>query len=270
MESHSQATAAGEGSGAQLSLEPAGTPPPGTVQKTAQGTQDGPAEPAPDAPRPILEELVRPFLQRIERAAEDALQRIERATEDAIAAVTRTAREEVAATAGRLATSEREARLVIRQMEELLTGSVAFTEKVTREFAALQAGMVKGLGELIEAVKAHLQPTLDASAVQRTRLETTTTALTAKFEATAKRLAWRQWLLAISVALAPVLILTLLRPGWTMDRDQRTAIRVGQAVIYTYTTASEAERDSIRRAMHWRAPEQPSSRTVPPPARGSK
>ena len=68
---------------------------------------------------------------------------------------------------------------------------------------------------------------------------------------------------AIWLAVMVVLVLTLLRPGWTMSAEQRRALRVGETVIRTYAEAGEGERAEIRRVMGWRAPEKRDSASGP-------
>ena len=80
----------------------------------------------------------------------------------------------------------------------------------------------------------------------------------------ARRAGWMPWSMAMGCAVCTILATTLLRPGWTMTGDQRRALRVGEAVIYTYSAATEADQREMRRVMRWRTPELPDSSQAPP------
>lgn len=61
-----------------------------------------------------------------------------------------------------------------------------------------------------------------------------------------------------------VLLLTGLRPGWTLTRTQREALRIGESVSEIYLSANPADQAEMRRVNRWRASEAADTTTAPP------
>jgi hypothetical protein len=170
-----------------------------------------------------------------------------------------------------------EARAVVRLMEEVLDASVGVAEQTGGLPEAALAALDARLAELTETaarLKQDAVATLAGRAEEIGGLaERSVNTMAGRVEGEARRVAiacedvlaefrdarrvrrWAPWLLTGASAVMVVLALTLLRPGWTLSADQRRALRVGEAVVQSYSAASERERTEIRRVMGWRAPE---------------
>lgn len=144
-------------------------------------------------------------------------------------------------------------------IRELLDNLAELTTWMDGRTAQIQQETSRKLDEVVKRIAAQAGEAMSRSKDTEKR----TTAALEELERARRNLGWRPWLVAASCAAGTILLLTLLRPGWTMSREQRTALRVGEAVIYTYGTATEPERTEMRRAMRWRAPQQPDSPEVP-------
>jgi hypothetical protein len=64
-----------------------------------------------------------------------------------------------------------------------------------------------------------------------------------------------------------VILLTALRPGWTLTRDQQEALRIGQSVTAIYLTAPPERQAEMRKVNRWRSPDATDSTTAPPSSR---
>lgn len=63
---------------------------------------------------------------------------------------------------------------------------------------------------------------------------------------------------------AMILLLTLLRPGWTLTTQQRDALAVGESVTRVYLSATPAHQAEMRRVNRWRTPDPPDTTTTAP------
>lgn len=127
-------------------------------------------------------------------------------------------------------------------MDETADGWHATGEEIQKEFRALRQEAKEEEQGKKESL-ARVNQIVDDSAEQ--------------LRAAARRIGWRPWLMATGVAAALLLVVTFLRPGWTMSADQRAALRVGETVIRAYDTADPARQAEIRRVLRWRAAPSP-------------
>jgi hypothetical protein len=79
---------------------------------------------------------------------------------------------------------------------------------------------------------------------------------------------WRQLLPTLGTSALcgtlMILLLTLLRPGWTLTQRQREAVTVGESVTRSYLAASPARQAEMRRVNRWRPPEESDTTTSAP------
>lgn len=164
----------------------------------------------------------------------------------------------------RLTAASQEVEGLVKLMEGVLDSAVETTD----ETGKLHRETIKRATETLEAVVARAEKMLEQVLTHATAEINRLTKLAEEALADARkersRLARRPWIMAGTLAFLTVLVITLLRPGWTMSAEQRRANRVGEAVIFSYSTASEAERAEMRRVMRWRSPESPDSVQAPP------
>lgn len=184
-----------------------------------------------------------------------------------------------------LAERAEEARAVVRLMEEVLDASVGVAEqarqapeaalgaldgklaelaataaRLRQEAVATLVGKAEEIGALAERSTGTSATRVEAEA---RRVGTACEDVLAEFRDARRFVRWGPWVLVAASAVMVVLVLTLLRPGWTMSAEQRRALRVGETVIRTYAEASEGEREHIRRVMGWPAPETRDSASGP-------
>jgi hypothetical protein len=220
------------------------------------------------AAAPISDEDLRRLAAEVARAAEESEARTAEAVRatmaGAMAEIAAWLRTERAETEGKLAEAVRSAGAVVRLMEGVLDEAVEVSGRTAKEYResaeaaqvslnALVQRVEKALGTMASPVESRLK---DAAALAQKLVD--------EAERLGSRVGWRPWIMAAGVSLGTILLLTLLRPGWTMSSAQRTALRVGEAVIHTYTTATPAERADMRRVNRWREPGRGDS-TPPPP-----
>jgi hypothetical protein len=62
-----------------------------------------------------------------------------------------------------------------------------------------------------------------------------------------------------------LLLLTLVRPGWTLSPSQREMLRIGESVEQIYRDATPAEQAEMRRVNHWQTVTPDSAQTPPSP-----
>ncbi len=129
-------------------------------------------------------------------------------------------------------------------MDETADGWHASGEEIQKEFRALrQEAREEEQGK--KDSLARVNQIVDDSA--------------AELRTAARRIGWRTWLMATSVAAVLLLVVTLLRPGWTMSSEQRAALRVGETVIRAYDAADAGRQAEIRRVLRWRSPPPPTA-----------
>jgi hypothetical protein len=206
-----------------------------------------------------LSDLTRAAIREITDAVDEA-------TRTALTRITSDLRVQRAEIEARLEETQGQARTVVRMIEELPDSSVEVSEATARTYRDTQQGVIKTLEEVIQRVEKQLGALVSKAEEQHRRLDERTQALAAEAQRAGRRLGWRPWLMATTMAIAVLSLLTAVRPGWTMSAEQRRALRVGEAVIYTYSVAREPEKVEMRRVMRWRAPERPDSTEAPPVA----
>lgn len=169
----------------------------------------------------------------------------------------------------RLEEAARETQRVVKLMEEVLDSAVELAEQTARQYREGNQAILDKLEEVVQRAERQVGEITARGEAQSKRIGATAQELVTEARREGRRLGWRPWTMAAMVAVLTIVLVTLLRPGWTMSREQRRALRVGEAVIYTYGTAKEPERVEMRRVMRWRAPEQPDSTDAPliPPRR---
>lgn len=247
-----------------------GESPPGRAAPARVPRQD----PQPETPGPSTQELrtlvqeLRMLIQEVSGLMEEAERRVagsaQAAVVAALAEITSTLRVERSATEESLAETARSAGAVVQLMESVMDSAVEVSERVTKEYRDANQAALARLDQLLQRVEEVL-----GGIASRTESELRNSAaiaekLVSEAERLGRRIGWRPWLMATGMALGTILLLTLLRPGWTMSSSQRTAHRVGEAVIYTYSNATPAERAEMRRVNRWREPGR-AERTEPPP-----
>lgn len=156
---------------------------------------------------------------------------------------------------------------VVRLMEEVLDNSADVAVRTEKKYEEAHQTSLARLEQLHQRAEQLLTRVLAQAEEQSKRSAARADTLVAEAQALAKHAGWKPWAMAGGVCLGVILMLTLLRPGWTMSPGQRTALRVGEAVIYTYAAASPAERAEMRRVNRWREPGRPDSTAAPEPAR---
>jgi hypothetical protein len=79
---------------------------------------------------------------------------------------------------------------------------------------------------------------------------------------------WKRFLPPLGAATAAgmimILLLTALRPGWTLTTEQKEALRIGESVSGIYLAASPKDQAEMRRVNRWRSPEAADTTTAPP------
>ena len=244
------------GSPATPPRESSGPPP---AQATAPSQPPMPPQPSVAMEPADVPELTRAAIREITDAVGEA-------TRAALGRITSHLRVQGAGIETRLEEAQGQARTVVRLMEELLDSSVEVSEATARTYRDTQQGVIRTLEEVIQRAEKQLGALVTKAEEQHRRLDEKTQALAAEAQRAGRRLGWRPWLMATTMAIAVLSLLTAVRPGWTMSAEQRRALRVGEAVIYTYSVAREPEKAEMRRVMRWRAPERPDSTEAPPVA----
>lgn len=163
--------------------------------------------------------------------------------------------ESAAAIDARLQAAETTAQSVAPLTRELLENSAELVDWAASRYAEAHQGMTLALDTLAERTERRLEALTAAAEIPARRIAETARQL----ETERRRLGWRPWALAAASAVGTILVLTLLRPGWAMSVEQRTALRVGEAVLLRYTTAPAAERAEMRRVMRWPSPAAPAA-----------
>lgn len=153
---------------------------------------------------------------------------------------------------------------LLQKMDVLLQTSVAVAENNDSLMGEVKDATVTKLENVIKRTEDQVVEVLKRGEAQSKNIASTAQALVDEAKRYGRRLGWKPWAMATAFALTTIIMTTLLRPGWTMSAEQRRALRVGEAVIYTYSAAPEAERKEMRRVMRWRTPENPDSVEAPP------
>jgi hypothetical protein len=253
----------------QLDLTVGESPPtrPAHARVPRQDSQPETAGPSIQELRTLIQEL-RTLIQAVSGLMEEAERRvpesIQAAVVTALAEITSTLRVERSATEASLAETARSAGAVVQLMESVMDSAVEVSERVTKEYREANQASLTRLDQLLQRVEEVLGGIAARTEAELKNSATLAERLLSEAERLGRRLGWRPWIMAAGVALGTILLLTLLRPGWTMSASQRTALRVGEAVIYTYSNATPAERAEMRRVNRWREPGR-SETTEPPP-----
>ena len=264
--------------GEQTPSAPRRPPPP---RRPASPPAPAPETPAPETPAaethvpgppaistasldPLLEHLAREISAMALAAKEEIRQAAATAATNAVAKVSAHLDARARAIEAQMAEVTRQIAELIRKMDELLQASVAVAENNDSLLGEVQQVMVTKLENIIKRTEELMREILKRGEDQSKNIESNARALVEEAKRSGRRLGWKPWAMATAFALTTIIMTTLLRPGWTMSGEQRRALRVGEAVIYTYSSAPESERKEMRRVMRWRTPENPDSVEAPP------
>jgi hypothetical protein len=201
-----------------------------------------------------MQRLVLELSHGVEEAQARTAEVSRRMVDEALAETAALLRTERAETEAHLEKAVRSAGAVVQLMEAVLDEAVQVsmsTSKEHRESAAATQATLEGLVQQAEKALGTTAAPVEGRLREAARVAEK---LVDEVERLEKRIGRRPWIVAATVALGTILLLTLLRPGWTMSPGQRTALRVGEAVIYTYGNASPPERAEMRRVNRWREP----------------
>jgi hypothetical protein len=163
-----------------------------------------------------------------------------------------------------LAETRQEVASMVRLLEEARDNSAEVGERTARKYEEAHRTTLERFDQLNQRAKEGMDRVLTHSDERLKRLSSTAEDLVREARTLGRKLGWKVWSIAAAVSLGIIILLTLLRPGWTMSSEQRRALRVGEAVIYTYSAATPAERAEMRRVNRWREPAQPDSTEAPP------
>jgi hypothetical protein len=226
----------------------------------------------PDPPAPEAAQVVR-LLEHLRRREFPALlasvrQALAEVSAQAAAQVTDLFSAEfasrTAALESRLTAASQEVEGLVKLMETVLDSAVETND----DTAKLHRETIKRATDTLEAVMVRAEKMLDTILVQANEVSSGMIKLAEETLAEARkersRLGRRPWIMASTLCIVTIALITLFRPGWTMSAEQRRANRVGEAVIFSYSAASEAERTEMRRVMRWRSPDAPDSVQAPP------
>lgn len=234
--------------------------------ETPASEQNAPGPPAISTASldPLIEHLAREISAMVSAAKEQIRQAAAMAATNAVAKVSAHLDARARAIEAHVAEVTRHVAELIQKMDELLRASVAVAENNDSLLAEVQQVTVTKLENVIKRTEDQVGEVLKRGEAQSKSIGATAQALVDEAKRCGRRLAWKPWAMATAFALTTIIMITLLRPGWTMSGEQRRALRVGEAVIYTYSSAPESERKEMRRVMRWRTPENPDSVEAPP------
>lgn len=247
----------------QLDLTVAETPP--RSPAPSAGTQ---RDPEPQTLTSLSDEDLRRLVVAVARVVEESQARGAETTRaivyEAVGEMIALHRSERAETEAHLEDTMRSAGAVVQLMEGVLDDAVEVAGQTSKERRESVEATEASLNTFLQQVEKGLVTITAPVAEQLTDAAAIAQKVTDLAERLVQRLGWRPWIMAGGMALGTILLLTLLRPGWTMSSSQRTALRVGEAVIYTYANASAAERAEMRRVNRWREPGHADSAAPPP------
>jgi F0F1-type ATP synthase membrane subunit b/b' len=218
----------------------------------------------PTSVEPVIEHLAREISVMVSTAQEQIRQAASASASSAVTKVSAHLDARTRAIDSNLAEAARQSAELVQKIDELLRTSVQVAEHNDSLLAEAQKATATKLEEVIKRTENQVGELLKRGEAQSKNLGLTAQALVNEATRNGRRLTWKPWSMATAFAVTTVLMTTLLRPGWTMDAEQRQALRVGEAVIYTYSVALESERAEMRRVMNWRKPANPDSLAVPP------
>ena len=262
--------------GEETPSAPRRPPPPRRPASPPAPKTPAPETPAPETPTPepppistasldpLLEHLAREISAMALAAKEEIRQAAATAATNAVAKVSAHLDARARAIEAQMAEVTRQIAELIQKMDELLQASVAVAENNDSLLAEVRQVMVTKLENVIKRTEELMREVLKRGEDQSKKIEKDGQALMEELRRNSRRLGWKPWAMATAFALTTIIMTTLLRPGWTMSGEQRRALRVGEAVIYTYSSAPESERKEMRRVMRWRTPENPDSVEAPP------
>lgn len=230
-----------------------------------------PAPPPPETPAisvnmldPLLEHLAREVSGIVSAAKEEIREAAEKAAARMITKFAAQLDARAKAVEAHMAEVALQAAELVQKVDELLRASVAVSEDNGSLLSETRDAMVTKLENVIKRTEDQVKVVVERGEAQWKKIEEDAQALMEELRRNSHRLGWKPWAMATALALSTIIMTTLLRPGWTMSGEQRRALRVGEAVIYTYSSAPEAERKEMRRVMRWRTPENPDSVEAPP------
>ncbi|HEX8693659.1 MAG TPA: hypothetical protein VF746_14650 [Longimicrobium sp.] len=209
----------------------------------------------------LVETLVQPL---VETAKAQIVEAARTATAEAVAEISAHMEQWWGGAQEFLDETRQEVGSLVRKMEEVRDNSAEVSARTERQYQEAQRASVEKFELVNQRAKEGTDRVLAAGEDKFRKLSSTVEGLIGELRAAGKKLGWKPWSLAAGVSLGTILLLTLLRPGWTMTAEQRRALRVGEAVIYTYGTATPAERAEMRRVNRWREPAEPDSTEAPP------
>jgi hypothetical protein len=182
-------------------------------------------------------------LEQVERAAE-------RGVHEALTRVATDLADRSAEIRARLEAATDLAEAIVPLTRELLDRSLETSEWVASRHAEVRRELAATVDELVRQVESRMGAVTHAAEREASRIASAARDL----ERVGRRLGWRTWLSAGTSVAGTILVLTLLRPGWTMSAEQRSALRVGEAVISRYRAGSGREQAEMRQVMGWRPP----------------
>lgn len=230
-----------------------------------------PAQPSPDTPAipmnaldPLIEHLERKLSAMVAAGKEEIRLAGAKAATTMMAKFSAHLDARAKAIEAHLAEVARHAAELVQMMDQLLRASAEVGENNESLLTEIRGSSVDKLENVIKRTEDQVKVVVERGEAQWKKVGANAQALVEEAKRSGRRLGWRPWAMATAFAISTILVTTLLRPGWTMSGAQRRALRVGEAVIYTYSAATEADRKEMRRVMRWRTPENPDSVEPPP------
>lgn len=230
-----------------------------------------PAAPPPETPAlsvnvrdPLIEHLAREVSGIVSAAKEEIRQAAEKAATRMVTKFAAQLDARAKAVEAHMAEVGLQSAELVQKVDELLRASVAVAEDNGTLLGETREVTVTKLENVIKRTEDQVKVVVERGEAQWKKIGEEARALLEEVRRNGRRLGWKPWAMATAFALSTVLVTTLLRPGWTMSGEQRRALRVGEAVIYTYSAAAEPDRKEMRRVMRWRTPEHPDAVEAPP------
>lgn len=168
-----------------------------------------------------------------------------------------------AALAAQVQTAFREAipslETLVNSVTEAFTGSGAALEKLIGDAGREASSRARAVDATMKTTEQRALAILTQTTAAVAKLDEWMKAKAAKLE----RLLNEPWYRRILPSLAAAalcgctmtLLLTVLRPGWTMTADQRESLLIGESVSRIYRTSPASHQAEMRRINRWRSPE---------------
>ena len=137
-----------------------------------------------------------------------------------------------------------------------------------RDAAEEAARRARAAEALLTGAEKRVEPIAAGAAEATKKLDEWLQKTNEGLEKRARMPRWRQLLPTLGTSalcgVVMILLLTLLRPGWTLTHRQREALTVGESVTRSYLAASPARQAEMRRVNRWRPPEEADTTTSAP------